>query len=309
MLTTTLQDARTLASFHSDAEARTTDFFEAYANELPDDMAARFRAYGDKFIRRHARVQLKSLFKLLRGQCNKVITDVNTELQYEDGDGEEDGIRESIEEAAGFAFEKPTAPESAALVTTKKRKLSELEGADDSAARGQSLSQIVPRTEQLDAALPDYVFDVITTPDPLHNPISEPELSALTDEALKFLCKKFGRHNIGAPMARIYAAQIRNKVKIGARGKGKNRVAGEDRNLANTLVEKARNRTYKTVSCLEIKPLPCRHAPSPCRRGMTCKRTVRRETTNTRSRCIRTSSRTTSRLCLNPRQDRLLVSS
>ena len=91
---------RSLASFHSDAEARTCDFFEAYANELPADMGARFQAYGDKFIRRHARVQLKSLFKLMRGQCNRVIIDVNTELQDEEGVGEEDGIRESIEEAA-----------------------------------------------------------------------------------------------------------------------------------------------------------------------------------------------------------------
>ena len=236
---------RSLASFHSDTEARTCDFFEAYANELPADMGARFQAYGDKFIRRHARVQLKSLFKLMRAQCNKVITDVNTELHDEEGVGEEDGIRESIEEAAGFEFQKPEAPESAALVMGKKRKICEED--ENGAVKGRSLSQIVPRAQQLDAVLPSYVFDVVTTPDPLNNPISEPELSAITDETLKFLSKTFGRHNIGLGLARIYAAQIRKKVKIGDRGK-KNRVLGINRDLALSLVEKARNRTYKVVS-------------------------------------------------------------
>ena len=235
---------RSLASFHSDTDARTGDFFEAYANELPADMGVRFKAYGDKFVRRHARVQFKSLFKLGRGQCNKVITDVNTELHEEQAVGEEDAIRESIEEAAGFEFQKPTAPESAALVTGKKRKIEEDE---NGALHGQSLSQIVPRAEQLDAVLPDYVFDVVTTPDPLNNPIQEHELSAITDETLKFLSKTYGRHNIGLGLARIYAAQIRMKVKIGDRGK-KNRVLGIDRDLAQMLVEKSRNRTYKTVS-------------------------------------------------------------
>ena len=61
-------EARSLASFQSDAEARTDAFFDAYAKELPADMAARFTAYGQRFIRRHARVQLRSLFKLERAQ-------------------------------------------------------------------------------------------------------------------------------------------------------------------------------------------------------------------------------------------------
>lgn len=239
-------DARKLASFHSDTEARTTEFFQAFADELPGDMAERFKAYGDKFIRKHARVQLKTLFKLGRDKCNKVIADVNKELQFDEGAGEEDAIRVAIEEAAGFEFEKLTAPDSAALVTTK-RKIAE-EDADAKEAKLGSLSQIVPRSEQLDAALPDYVFDGVTTPDPLNNPIEEKELSAITDETIKFLCKRFGRHNLGIGMARIYAAQIRKRVKLGDRGKGTNRVLGMNRNLAQSLVEKSRNRTYKPVS-------------------------------------------------------------
>ena len=37
-----------------------------------------------------------------RAKCNKVIADVNQEMAFEDTAGEEDAIRESIEEAAGF---------------------------------------------------------------------------------------------------------------------------------------------------------------------------------------------------------------
>jgi hypothetical protein len=242
---TELASTLTLASMYSDAGARTVDFFEAYANELPSDMATRFKAYGDKFIRRHARVQLKGLFKLQRDQCNKVIIDVNTELNYDEGTGEEDGIRESIEEAAGFEFQRPTAPESAALVTSKKRKVCDED--DSNVSSIGSLSQIVPRAQQLDAELPDYVFDVVKTSDPLNNPIPDSELSALTDETLMFLSKRFGKHNVGMGLARIYAAQIRKRVKLSDRGK-KNRIRGSDRDLAAILVEKARNRTYKAVS-------------------------------------------------------------
>ena len=254
-------EARSLASFQSDAEARTDAFFDAYAKELPADMAARFTAYGQRFIRRHARVQLRSLFKLERAQCNKVIADVNQEMAFEHNAGEEDAIRESIEEAAGFEFQKPTAPDSAALVASNKRNRSEEdegEGGEAKQAKGRSLSQIMPRSKQVDAALPDYVFEVITTPDPVNNPISELELSALTDETLKFLSKTYGRHNVGWSLARIYAAQIRKKVKLGDRGK-KNRVLGINRDLAGMLVEKARNRTYKAVSARDrtLEHGPC----------------------------------------------------
>ena len=113
-------DRRALVSFHSDNEARVSDFFDAYAAELPPDMSARFRAYGSQFTRRHARVTLSSLFKLFRAQCNKVIADVHKELGFEDED--EDAIRESIEDAAGFEFQSPL---SAALVSTGQHKRNE----------------------------------------------------------------------------------------------------------------------------------------------------------------------------------------
>ena len=190
-----------------------------------------------------------------------MIADVNQEMAFEHNAGEEDAIRESIEEAAGFEFQKPTAPDSAALVASNKRNRSEEdegEGGEAKQAKGRSLSQIMPRSKQVDAALPDYVFEVITTPDPVNNPISELELSALTDETLKFLSKTYGRHNVGWSLARIYAAQIRKKVKLGDRGK-KNRVLGINRDLAGMLVEKARNRTYKAVSARDrtLEHGPC----------------------------------------------------
>ena len=236
-----LIEPRTLESFRCDGEARVTDFFQAYANEMPPSMAERFEAYGAKFMERHARARLSSLFKLLRSQCNSVIADVHKEMKLTLED--EDAIRESIEEAAGFVFELSKAPESAALAT--KRKSPGGEGTQPK--KGRSLSQCLPQAQQIETALPDSVFDVVTTPDPLINPITETELSLITDETLKFLCRTFGRHNVGLQIVRVYAAQIRRKVKIGPRGK-KNVVLGADRDLAQSLVEKARNRTYKTVS-------------------------------------------------------------
>lgn len=237
----------TLKSFHSNSEARVEDFFRTYANELPDDMRERFQGYGDLFIRRHARVQMSSLFKLMRAQCNKVITDVHTNLNLTDFDEEEDGIREAIEEAAGFTFEKPTAPASAALVSTNKRKATDSGEEPEAKRRGQSLSQILTSTEKLDVVLPDDVFDGVTTPDPLNNPISEPELSGITDEVLKFMGKWKGQCNIGLGLARIFSTQIRARVKLPNRGK-KHIVLGADRDLPLMLVEKARNRAYKPVS-------------------------------------------------------------
>ena len=249
---------RTLGSFHSDIDARTVDFFDAFANELPDDMGAQFKAYGAQFIRKHARVQLKSLFKLNTLQCNQVIVDVNAALCHEEEAGYEDGIRESIEEAAGLEFQKPKAPESAALVPTKKNFKRELEDDENDALKGRSISQKVSREKQLEAMLPNYIFDGVTTPDPLNNAISESELSGILDEILKFISKTFGASNLGIAMARIYAAQIRAKVKIGDRGK-KNRVLGKDRDLAGSLVEKSRNRTYKPVSARDrtLGHCPC----------------------------------------------------
>ena len=253
-------DRRALVSFHSDNEARVSDFFDAYAAELPPDMSARFRAYGSQFTRRHARVTLSSLFKLFRAQCNKVIADVHKELGFEDED--EDAIRESIEDAAGFEFQKPTAPESAALVSTGQHKR------EVDLARFRSLSQRLSSDEKLEAVLPSWVFDPITTIDPLNNPISETELSNITDEAIKFMCKQYGQHNIGIGLARIYAAQIRKKVKIGNRGK-KNVVLGKDRDLASSIVEKTRNRTYKSVRAfhtytIDPPPTPSLTSIFPC---------------------------------------------
>ena len=237
---------RTFQSFHSDNEARVADFFEAYAAELPAQLGSCFKAYGEKFLTRHARVHMASLFRLSRGQANKVITDVHSELELPLDD--EDAIRESIEEASGFRFAVPEAPASALLVT--KRTSVEMTDSEESAVKkpkGQSLSQLIAPSEHLSSSLPDYVFEVVTTPDPMNNAITEPELSRVTDQAIMFMSKKYGRHNIGLPLARTYAAQIRARVKIGDRGK-KNIVLGKDRDLASTLVEKARNRTYKPVS-------------------------------------------------------------
>ena len=249
---------RELKEFHCDVDARTSDFFEAYARELPSDMGERFRAYGELFIRRHARVQLSSLFKLMRAQCNKVIHDVHVAMGVEGDAGDEDGIRESIEEAAGFEFKKPTAPESASLVSSRKRNINEVGDTEghERMSKGQSLSQILTREEQLD--LPDYVFDGVITPDPLNNAISEPELSTITDGTLLVLAKRHGRCNIGIQLARVYAKQIRKKVKIPDRGK-KHIVLGKDRDIAESLVQKSRNRTYKIVSaCLPPSPPPVR---------------------------------------------------
>ena len=62
-----------LKSFHSDTDASTLQFFNAYAAELPPSMDARFRAYGTKFLEKHARATLGALFKLSRMQCRGVL--------------------------------------------------------------------------------------------------------------------------------------------------------------------------------------------------------------------------------------------
>ena len=259
-------------------------------------MDARFRAYGTKFLEKHARATLGALFKLSRMQCNKVIDDVHQEHPV---DCDADAIRESIEEASGFQFvaDLQSAPESAVLV--KRKRIAEEDEDEDedsvSKKKGRSLSQIIPYSEQLAIELPDHLYDVIETADPINNPISEPELSALTDEVVKFLGKRFGPHNCGMGLARILAKKMRKKVKIGDRGQKAHRIRGEDRNLAKSIWEKTRNRTYKKVSMAHPNTAP----RPPCYNLTPC-HSVRRKTTKKSSPSTRTSSMTMSRLSSSP---------
>lgn len=227
-----------LSQMLSDADALVTDFMDAYAAELPPELAQVCTTARDLFLKRHLRVRLGQLFRLTVKAAEAVL--------HEAGADEHDaaGWVQSFEDSAGFEFREHTVPESANLVTMT------VAGAE--AAKGPLKERSLPRVsvptvgaELQDRAeefrLSECCFSVITTLDPTTQKISEPEVEQFSDSVMECIGTQFGRYNLGRPFCRILGRQLETRLPKLPEGKGK------DRAWWKILYNKTKNR--KNVSC------------------------------------------------------------
>jgi len=252
------QTERTLDSFYMDAQARVNEFFHVWSSDLVGDDAQSALKIGAEFIRVHARTRFSTFFKLQASVVEQVI--------LENGGGT--GWRQTIEELAGFQFEGRSAPASADLLRTESnesvrpaKKLKTDACKHDSHPNANTISaQLNESGELMGHPLPDHVFSVITTPNPLVNEIKESDLEAFTDSVLAHCSRTFARFNIGRPLARIWGAQAHARLK---KLPNYGSVAGEDRSIGNMLYEKSKNRSH--VRCRPAPPArPCVCASPRC---------------------------------------------
>ena len=102
----------TLGKMHSDVDALVVDFLNAYAEELPEELATICTAARDLFLKRHLRVRLGQLFRLTLKQAEQVIVDAGADA------GDASGWASSLEDAAGFEFREHSVPESTEIAAT-----------------------------------------------------------------------------------------------------------------------------------------------------------------------------------------------
>jgi hypothetical protein len=230
----------TLDDVEGDGDARTSEFFAAYANELPPGDAEVCKNIGESFASLHL-PRLCKLFKLARNKALARIKKADAGMS----DVDADAWLESIELNAGFEFRSQSVPASAALAETGLREPGE------KAVRPRKPQELTI-SQELGAAvgdevIPEWCYDVIKTCDPLLNTIREPELEAFTEGLLTAYGERFLRFNLGRPLCRHLGAQILKKLKLPLYG-------GRERNPANIMYEKARNR--KVVSTVPFIPVP-----------------------------------------------------
>ena len=255
MLAAPLQDARRdLSEFKNDTQARTIDFFEAIAYDLPPGTANIATTIGNKFLEKHLSARLGALFKLRRSQAALVITEA----------GGDEGWVDTIEEFAGFTFAEPYVPASSALVTDKRSY--EQAGDNDSEPkpkRMQTVSQVLANDGGLlDEKIPMGCYSVIKTPNYQTNTIKDRELHSVLDEVAAYAVARHKTLKIGKNLADIYAAQVKNELKlIPARGS----VPGHLRDLGQMLLDKAKNRTYVCARPHSPSAIPDIDERSPAR--------------------------------------------
>lgn len=86
-----------------DPEALTVEFFDKWGAELPSPCAREVDEVGKMLLKNHKRSRLGGLFRLHIAAANASIGQAGVE--------DADAFRLTMEDTAGFTFEKPTVPE------------------------------------------------------------------------------------------------------------------------------------------------------------------------------------------------------
>lgn len=226
-------EQRDIESFKHDSQALVTDFFQAMAQDLPPHLADTAMKIADAFLTKHMRARLGSLFKLKHAAALKVVLET----------GGDEGWLATIEENAGFSFERSDIPPSSALVHPSKRSNVEAEAEAEWGAKSRrTVSQKLAHEKVLTTeVLPTSVYSLIETPDFTVNTIKEKELQDTLDEVLVYILEKHHSVRLGRPLANVYAKQITNHLtRLPPYGKK----PGHERDVAQMLIDKARNRLY-----------------------------------------------------------------
>ena len=199
----------TLDSMEGDAQASTIEFFKVWSQEVLSSDSGFLIKIGDAFMSEYMRARLGKLFKLTTNQAEKVIQRViDTDAEFKSRNAA--GVRLSIEETAGFTFEDPGVPESAAAILSLKR-ASESTAFDKKRKRPPTISEELASAGKDFPSLPPEVFSVLETANPKVVEIEESECEALTDAVYHAAGHMFGRWNLGAPLRRKWARELHAK--------------------------------------------------------------------------------------------------
>ena len=92
-----------------------------------------------------------------------------------------------------------------------------------------------------DQRLPCGLLDVVVTPNPKLNAITQPETEAVTDALCEYIAAAHGSWKIGKPLAKHYGKQVEKVLPL-LPDYGK--VTGAHRKWESMIYEKCRNRFY-----------------------------------------------------------------
>lgn len=215
---------RSLDDFYGDSAARVDEFIGVWSKDLPPDL----RSINDKiclaFLRK-GRTRFSVWFKMVYTEVDAIVSD----------SGGDDGWRATVEDLTGFKFETPKAPGLNELApSVGQRRKAEDTKADDLCVS----ARLSMAGSLLDEHLPDACYSVVQTEAP--HEMTEPELSAFTDEVLMHIASKFGDWKLGMQLARQYGkegeARLPPLPQYGGRSrKGK---------LGKIIWQKCKNRLY-----------------------------------------------------------------
>ena len=260
----------TLGKMHSDVDALVVDFLNAYAEELPEELATICTAARDLFLKRHLRVRLGQLFRLTLKQAEQVIVDAGADA------GDASGWASSLEDAAGFEFREHSVPESALIAATAGLLTGDSKGPTVRSRERTLLMTVGEELEKDNLAdtfvLAECCYDVIEVLDPQSQTISEREVEAFSDAVMEFIGTKFGRYNMGAQFCRTLGKQVEKRLPNLPKGKG-----GVNRAWWKIFKNKTKNRKH-------VRP------PPPAR---TRALGADHKHPHARRRCIRRHSRST----------------
>ena len=239
---------RPLGDFKGDGQARIADFFASWNADLPYDIAEANNRICDKFITAFGRTRFETWFTLKTTQVDAVITEIK-------GEDDEGTWRETIESLAGFRFERPYAPDSAALISDRSVPEKPLFKAVNVSARLAQSGKLALQK------LPESCFDVIETVNPMENIISESELQGFTDAVCAVVAAKHGDWKLGAALARVYGQQAKVRLpNLPDRGT----VSGKDRKIDKMIFNKCKNRLYVNGPLKPAAPSRTTHSAVAC---------------------------------------------
>lgn len=229
---------RSLASFDGDPDALVADFFCVWSRDLPEALAAVNGRICDQVLG-IGQTRFASWFKLPASQADALICA---------GYGKEDsqwaaGWRLTIEELCGFTFQcsSSSVPESAALVRHTNVLQPRCAQTSEPMRPLTVGGRLMASGQFLDQRLPCGLLDVVVTPNPKLNAITQPETEAVTDALCEYIAAAHGSWKIGKPLAKHYGKQVEKVLPL-LPDYGK--VTGAHRKWESMIYEKCRNRFY-----------------------------------------------------------------
>ena len=230
-----MRSPRSVADFKGDGQALVADFFSAWNRELPDPLAARNEEILDGFTSKHGRTRFATLFKLNATQADSIV-----EAAFVESESGE-GWRETIEELAGFKFQKPVAPDNAGRFSADRTLCGNSPGLMSTPKPMNVSARLAIEGNLASQVLPEGCFSVIDTADPMNEFITEAELQAFTFEVAAYIASHFGDWHVGRAIARVYGKQAKQRLpNLPDRGA----CIGRKRDIGRMIQNKCKNRLY-----------------------------------------------------------------
>ena len=205
-----------LTRLKGDDDALVQDFFLAYSQDLPEDLARITVACGNDFIRKKLRTNLRQLFQLPLSVAAAVAE--GNGIMPEDAPG----WLTAWEDAAGMCFRDHSVPESALLYGIQGQTQVGVGLAERAGTKMRKTIRTVGQqlaAENRELVVPEYCYSWIEdTLDPLTTTITEPELEKFSDSVIEFVGTKTGRYNMGRPLCKRMGAAICKRLPLMPKG-------------------------------------------------------------------------------------------